>query len=51
LAELNQQAKLFDEIFDIICNYLCEEHFMYAIDLEIQSLKTVDIKKELNLNI
>ena len=51
MAELNQQAKLFDEIFDIICNYLCEEHFIYAIDLQIQSLKTIDIKQELNLNI
>lgn len=24
---------------------------MYAIDLQIQSLKTIDIKQELNLNI
>ena len=51
LADVNQQAKLFDEIFDIICTYLCKEHFIYALDLQIQSLKSIDVKQELNLHI
>ena len=48
LADVNQQTKLFDEIFDIICAFLCKEHFIYALDLQIQNFEIFFLKYNLS---
>jgi hypothetical protein len=51
LCESNFQPKAVDEIYDILCFYLCKEHFYYAIDLHINALQSIDTKQEVNLYI
>ncbi len=40
-----------ENIYDIICVYLCREHIYYALDLHINALQSIDTKQDINLNI
>lgn len=51
LCEQNLQGKAIDDIYEIICTYLCRDHIIYAIDIHTNALKSIDIKQEINLHI
>lgn len=51
LCDSNAQGKAIDDIHELICLYLCKNHILYAVDLHINTLKSIDIKQDINLHI
>ncbi|CAF0747382.1 unnamed protein product [Brachionus calyciflorus] len=51
LCDSNSQAKSLDDMYEIICQYLCRDHIYYSIDLHINALQSIDFKQEINLYI
>lgn len=43
------QPKAIEEIYDIICYFLCKEHFFYSLDLHMNALQSIDTKQDVNL--
>jgi exocyst complex component 5 len=48
---VNSQAKAIEDVYEIVCNCLCRDHFIYITDLHIGTILSTDIKQELNLHI
>ncbi len=51
MCDINYQGKAIEDIYEMICVYLCKDHISYALEIHINALKSIDIKQELNLHI
>lgn len=50
LSDPNSQPKVIEEIYDMLSNCLCREHFAYALDLHINAQQNIDVKQEPSLH-
>lgn len=41
MCEASQRGRAVDDIYELLCTYLCKEHIVYALDLHIFKLKSI----------